>query len=116
MGETAEDAIKQINNLPAVKTAAATVEIYDYRRPSYKGLVYPKEAYFPAWLIEKDHPATKTLVEAHMGLFNQEPLIDKWTFSTNGVSIMGLHGIPCVGFGPGHEDQAHAPNEKNLEK
>lgn len=112
MGETAEDAIRQINNLPAVKTAAATVEIYDYRRPSYKGLVYPMEAYFPAWLIEKDHPATKTLVEAYMGLFDQEPLIDKWTFSTNGVSITGLHGIPCVGFGPGHEDQAHAPNEK----
>jgi acetylornithine deacetylase/succinyl-diaminopimelate desuccinylase-like protein len=25
---------------------------------------------------------------------------------------MGRHGIPCIGFGPGHEDQAHAPNEK----
>jgi acetylornithine deacetylase/succinyl-diaminopimelate desuccinylase-like protein len=25
---------------------------------------------------------------------------------------MGMHGIPCVGFGPGHEDQAHAPDEK----
>ena len=22
-----------------------------------------------------------------------------------------MHGIPVVGFGPGHEDQAHAPNE-----
>jgi acetylornithine deacetylase/succinyl-diaminopimelate desuccinylase-like protein len=25
---------------------------------------------------------------------------------------MGRYGIPCVGFGPGHEDQAHAPNER----
>ena len=24
---------------------------------------------------------------------------------------MGRYGIPVVGFGPGHEDQAHAPNE-----
>ena len=26
------------------------------------------------------------------------PLTDKWTFSTNGVSIMGRNGIPCIGF------------------
>ena len=25
------------------------------------------------------------------------PLTDKWTFSTNGVSIQGRYGIPCVG-------------------
>ncbi len=25
---------------------------------------------------------------------------------------MGRFGIPCIGFGPGHEDQAHAPNER----
>ena len=40
------------------------------------------------------------------------PLTDKWTFSTNGVSIMGRNGIPVIGFGPGAEAQAHAPNEK----
>ena len=56
-------------------------------------------------------PVTESFV-LHKGLFSEEPLIDKWTFSTNGVSIMGKYGIPCIGFGPGHEDQAHAPNEK----
>ncbi|HMA62066.1 MAG TPA: M20/M25/M40 family metallo-hydrolase, partial [bacterium] len=38
--------------------------------------------------------------------------VDKWTFSTNGVSICGRHQIPTVGFGPGNEELAHAPNEK----
>ena len=40
------------------------------------------------------------------------PETDKWTFSTNGVTIMGRNSIPCIGFGPGAEAQAHAPNEK----
>ena len=25
---------------------------------------------------------------------------------------MGRFGIPCIGFGPGKEEEAHAPNEK----
>ena len=25
---------------------------------------------------------------------------------------MGRFGIPCIGFGPGKEAQAHAPNER----
>jgi len=111
-GETYEYALQQIRNLPAVKEAKAKVEMYDYSRPSYTGLIYPTKSYFPTWLIEEDHPATQTLVEAYEGLFKAEPLVDKWTFSTNAVSIMGRYGIPCIGFGPGHEDQAHAPNER----
>jgi putative selenium metabolism hydrolase len=111
-GETAESALREIRNLPAVKAAGATVSMYDYAAPSYRGLVYPSEAYFPTWLIDEDHAATRTLVDAYRHLFGEEPVVDKWTFSTNGVAIMGRFGIPCVGFGPGHEDQAHAPNER----
>ena len=112
VGETGELAMQQIRNLPSVKNVGAEVSMYDYAEPSYTGLVYPTESYFPAWTIDEDHAACKALVESYKGLFNEEPKVDKWTFSTNGVSIMGLFGIPCIGFGPGHEDQAHAPNEK----
>jgi putative selenium metabolism hydrolase len=111
-GESWQFAVQQVKNLPAVNEAEAEVEMYKYDRPSYTGLVYPIDAYFPTWLIEEDHPVCQTTVEAYQELFKEEPLVDKWTFSTNGVSIMGRHGIPCIGFGPGHEDQAHAPNEK----
>ncbi|MBZ4687712.1 MAG: selenium metabolism hydrolase [Clostridiales bacterium] len=111
-GETWEYALEQIRNLPAVKEAGAEVSLYTYEKPAYTGLVYPTECYFPSWVLPEDHPACQTLVESYKGLFDEEPLVDKWTFSTNGVSIMGRYGIPVVGFGPGHEDQAHAPNEK----
>ena len=111
-GESWQFAVQQVKNLPAVNDAEAEVEMYQYEKPSYTGFSYPIEAYFPTWLIEEEHPVCQTTVEAYQELFKEEPLVDKWTFSTNGVSIMGRHGIPCIGFGPGHEDQAHAPNEK----
>ena len=115
-GETWEYAIQQIKNLPSVKAAKAEVSMYKYERPAYTGLVYPTECYFPTWLIEDGHPVCGTLEEAYGELFQKAPQVDKWTFSTNGVSIMGRYGIPCIGFGPGHEDQAHAPNEKTWKK
>lgn len=112
MGETPESALAEIRNLPSVKTANATVEMYDYAKPSYTGFVYPTEAFFPTWVIDEDHIVTQSLIESYKSLFKKEPVVDKWTFSTNGVAIMGRHGIPCIGFGPGHEEEGHAPNEK----
>lgn len=109
-GETWELALDEIRALPSVKRYGAEVSMYKYDRPSWRGLSYPTECYFPTWVIPEEHPAAKAMAESHRALFG-EPRIDKWTFSTNGVSIMGRFGIPCIGFGPGKEAQAHAPNE-----
>lgn len=109
-GETYLSALEEIRALPSVQKYGAEVTMYKYDRPSYTGLVYPTDCYFPTWVIPEDHPACQAMVESHRGLFG-EPVVDKWTFSTNGVSIMGRFGIPCIGFGPGKEAQAHAPNE-----
>ena len=127
-GETWESCLEEIRQLPACQKYKddVVVSMYNYDRPSYTGCVYPIECYFPTWVIPKDHEVTKALEEAYEGLYGTErigtaeteamrkarPLTDKWTFSTNGVSIMGRNGIPCIGFGPGAEAQAHAPNEK----
>ena len=127
-GETWESCLNEIRALPSVQKYGDDVEVsmYNYDRPSYTGCVYPIECYFPTWVIPQDHKVTKALEAAYKELYgdkrlgNEEtapsrinrPLTDKWTFSTNGVSIMGRNGIPCIGFGPGAEAQAHAPNEK----
>lgn len=124
-GETWQSCLAEIEALPHVKEYGAKVSMYEYARPSWTGLTYPIECYFPTWVIPKDHKVTKALEEAYTSLYGTErigapdtvemrkarPLTDKWTFSTNGVSIMGRNGIPCIGFGPGAEAQAHAPNE-----
>jgi putative selenium metabolism hydrolase len=109
-GETWETALKEISELPSVKRYNAAVTMYSYDSPSWTGLVYPTECFFPTWVIPQDHPVTQAMVESYRGMYG-EPFVDKWTFSTNGVSIMGRFGIPCIGFGPGKEAQAHAPNE-----
>jgi putative selenium metabolism hydrolase len=114
-GETWQQALDEISALPAVQKYGAKVSMYRYDSPAYTGLVYPSDCYFPAWVLPEDHPALAAAVKAHRGLFG-EPLVDKWTFSTNGVSIMGRYGIPCLGFGPGFEAQAHAPNEMTVKE
>lgn len=127
-GETWESCLEEIRNLPAAKKYGDDVKVsmYQYDRPSYTGCVYPIECYFPTWIIPEDHKVTKALEESYKNLYGEarigtseteemrkaRPLTDKWTFSTNGVSIMGRNGIPVIGFGPGAEAQAHAPNEK----
>ena len=63
-------------------------------------------------MIEEDHKVIQSGVKTFTELFNQKPKVDKWTFSTNAVTINGIHKIPVVGFGPGNEELAHAPNEK----
>ena len=110
-GETWEGALEEIRALPSVKKYGAEVSMYQYDRPAWTGLVYPTECYFPAWVIPEAHPAVQAAAAAFEGLYGA-PRIDKWTFSTNGVSICGRYGIPVVGFGPGAEAQAHAPGEK----
>ena len=125
-GETYQSCLKEIEDLPACKKYAKDVKVsmYMYDRPAWTGHVYETECFFPTWINKENAAHVQALVDAHHALYGEErigpdgamhlrhrPLIDKWTFSTNGVSIQGRYGIPCVGFGPGAESQAHAPNE-----
>ncbi len=109
-GETKESALNEIKQL--IEGMNAEVKVLDYFENSYTGLGYGMEKYYPTWKIPENHYLTKTGAMVFNKLFAREPKIDKWTFSTNGVTINGIYGIPVIGFGPGNEVLAHAPNEK----
>jgi putative selenium metabolism hydrolase len=109
-GETKESAVAEIQEI--VKGMDAEVVVLQYKETAYTGFRYGMEKYYPTWKIAEDHPLVVSANQAFTGLFNKKPLIDKWTFSTNGVTINGYYKIPCIGFGPGNEVLAHAPNEK----
>ena len=109
-GETKESAVAEI--IEIIKDVDATVEVLHFEEVAYTGLKYGMEKYYPTWKIPSGHTAVTTGVEAFKQLFGKDPIVDKWTFSTNGVTINGYYGIPIIGFGPGNEVYAHAPNEK----
>lgn len=110
VGETMDTAVSEIKSLPGAEDA--TVEVLTYAQPSYTGLVYPTEKYYPTWVIDNDHVLVKSAVESFELMFDKLPKIDKWTFSTNGIATMGKFGIPTIGFGPGNEIYAHGPNDQ----
>ncbi|MBR3154997.1 MAG: YgeY family selenium metabolism-linked hydrolase [Lachnospiraceae bacterium] len=125
-GETWDSCLEEIRQLPSCRKYGNDVKVsmYMYDRPSWTGEVYETECYFPTWINKESAAHVEALACAHRNLYGEKrmttpssadkrnrPLIDKWTFSTNGVAIQGRYGIPCVGFGPGAESQAHAPNE-----
>jgi putative selenium metabolism hydrolase len=109
-GETKESAVKEIEEL--IKGMNAKVEVLDYSETAYTGLTYGMEKYYPTWKIPVDHDIVKVGLKSFNNLFGKKPKVDKWTFSTNGIATNGIYGIPTIGFGPGNEVLAHAPNEK----
>jgi putative selenium metabolism hydrolase len=109
-GETKESAVAEIEEL--IKGMNAKVEVLEYKEKAYTGLEYGMEKYYPTWKIPEDQEIIQKGVKAFKNLYHKEVKIDKWTFSTNGVMTNGIYGIPTIGFGPGNEVLAHAPNEK----
>lgn len=111
-GDTKASAVKEVKE--AVRRAGvkgARVEIRSYAREAYTGLTYPTESYFPTWCFDEDSAPVMGAVRTYNRLFKKAPNVGRWTFSTNGVSIAGMFGIPTVGFGPAPEDVAHTVND-----
>jgi putative selenium metabolism hydrolase len=111
-GETKKSALAEVKD--AARRAGypdAEVYVLTYEEPAYTGKVYPTEKYYPTWALETESPYLENAVAAYTGVLGKRPLVDKWTFSTNGIATMGLKGIPTFGLGPGNEIYAHAANE-----
>jgi putative selenium metabolism hydrolase len=109
-GENKESAVKEIEEL--IKGYNARVELLNFSEKAYTGLKYGMEKYYPTWIVPSDHELVNTGVSTFKELFGKEPVVDKWTFSTNGIMTCGIYKIPTIGFGPGNEILAHSPDEK----
>jgi putative selenium metabolism hydrolase len=108
-GETKALAVAEVKEAVRRAGVKAEVKVLTYDTPSYTGLSYPTEKYYPTWVLEERHPVCQAAVAAYREVFSgARPKVDKWTFSTNGVATMGMFKIPTVGFGPANEVYAHS--------
>lgn len=111
IGETKASALREVRDAVSRAGAKAAVKLATYDKPTHTGLVYPTESYFPTWCAAPDAPQVAAAVQTYRDLFGRKQTPSRWTFSTNGVSIAGMFGIPCVGFGPAPENVAHTVND-----
>jgi putative selenium metabolism hydrolase len=109
-GETKETAMKEIAEL--IHDYNAKLELPVYNEKACTGTEYGMEKYYPTWKLPEDHFLVSSGAKTFKALFGGEPVVDKWIFSTNGIMTCGVYGIPTIGFGPGNEVLAHAPDEK----
>ncbi|MFI5335547.1 MAG: YgeY family selenium metabolism-linked hydrolase [Opitutales bacterium] len=111
-GETKESALAEVQDAAArAGYPDAKVYVLNYAEAAYTGKVYPTEKYYPTWVMAEDSPYLQNAVGAFAGVLGRPPVVDKWTFSTNGIATAGMKGIPTLGLGPGNEVYAHAANE-----
>lgn len=100
------DELKQVPN-----GDNCTFEYARWNDTGYKGNNIGGEEYFPAWILGEEDPVIQAGVKGFKELFNKEPVVTTWGFSTNGNYTMGKNNFPTIGFGPGEMALCHVANE-----
>ena len=104
IGETPEQAVKDVEGLAAVAKARAAglkveVGVPVYPEASWKGYVLNNPQVYLGWVTPAEHPviqaavaAYKAVISPHVegrsgegGMIPKEPRVDRWIFSTDGV-------------------------------
>ncbi len=112
LGETEAKALAEVQGVILRESLRADVEVTEYRAASYTGYQARQREYYPAWVMEEDHPLVQATVRAVRKTLGYLPRVQEWAFSTDGVYTMGVASIPTVGFGPGEERYAHTSEEQ----
>ena len=151
VGETPEQAVADMEALDAVSAAREAgldvqLSVPVYEQPTWRGYLPGNPQIYMGWATPEDHPALDTAVDVYQavvkpnlgssdldqpGTLQQNPRVDRWIFSTDGVGFPipeGDTSIPVdssknwvhaggfkhpamFGFGPGIEQNTHKIGE-----
>ena len=108
IGETPEQALRDVEALDAVRGARAAglavdVVVPPYREQTWRGYLADNPQVYRGWLTPEEHPAIRAAVAAYRGVvtphvveprgggqagaLRREPRVDRWIFSTDGVGF-----------------------------
>ena len=111
-GEDEELALTQLREIIHEEGVEAQVETLVYESRSHTGYPCRQKKYFPAWLLEEEHPLVQMGAWTVKRTLGYEPQVIGWRFSTDGVATKGDLGIPTIGFGPGEESHCHTTEDQ----
>lgn len=112
LGEEPDAALAELESLPEVLAAGATVRVVDYELPSWRGFVYPTRKVFPAWETPRESPAVRAAMTTAQTVLGREPRIQRSAFSSSGCTTAGMFAVPTIGFGPADEVHSHSVNDQ----
>jgi putative selenium metabolism hydrolase len=113
VGETPEQSVADIDNLPSVSQARSAglqvdVTIPMYTTPTWRGTPTNNEQVYLGWITPEEHPAIQAALSAYQqvvspqvsqpgshGMLRKEPRVGRWIFSSDGV------GYPLPADSPG---------------
>ncbi len=118
IGETATQALGDIESLKAVEAAreaglSVEVRVPRYEQPTHTGHLPGNPAIYPGWVTPEEHPSVQAAVRAYEevisprvseemeaegpGALRRQPRVERWIFSTDGVGFpvpVEDHSIP----------------------
>jgi putative selenium metabolism hydrolase len=112
IGETADEALEQLRQLPELQDADAEIRMLDYELPSWRGLTYPTQMHFPAWETPAESAAVQAAMMTAERVLGRQPRTHRSAFSSHACATAGMFGIPTVGFGPADEVHSHTVNDQ----
>ena len=111
VGESAPEILARIVSDPSLSEIELHATIAQGEHRTYTGAVLTGPKLLPAWMLSQEHPFVKAAIG---GLISAglPAKLDVYRFCTNAAYSAGTAGIPTIGFGPGHEGQAHVVDER----
>jgi putative selenium metabolism hydrolase len=110
LNETIDSVVSTVRQSAQSANIECVVTVLNGKETTYRGFQMQAPKFFPAWLLEEEHPLVQQAYQALTEL-NPQTEINAFRFCTNAASSAGLFGIPTIGFGLGKETDAHTVDE-----